>query len=186
MNNRRSVPNGSDSSAPDAPLGCRHGDQSSAVIVLLDPTSDDGETALAAIGDRHTRVSLVVLTSGPCSSAIRDMARADGIELAEAAWNYLEQIEQFVAAPGRQVELVVAKGPDAGVELGLLAADLPEACQVVPESVFRRDRWFHRQLGYLPRLDICGPTVTVLHPSLGGQHQARADGAGHGRPGPGC
>jgi hypothetical protein len=142
------------------PLHAPEIESSSSVIVLLDPTSDDGEAALAALSDADTNVALLVLASGPCSHAIRDYARAEDIDLSAAAWYYLEQVERRTAKTGRLIELIVATGPDAGNELAHLAVERPYARIALPESSLRVDRRLRRRLSYLTQVDVYSPAST--------------------------
>lgn len=130
---------------------------SPSVIVLLDPTSDDGEAALNAVADADNNVALLTLASGPTSHAIRDFARAEDIDLPTAAWIYLEQVERRTAKPGRLVELIVATGPDTGYELAHLMAERPQARIAVPESAVRADRRLRRRLSDLSEVDVYSP-----------------------------
>ncbi|MFZ2442286.1 MAG: hypothetical protein WAW51_07990, partial [Ilumatobacteraceae bacterium] len=59
-------------------------------LVLLDPTSPDGESALTLLSDDDQHVTLLVLLSGPASRALRDFARAEDIDMSTAGWRYLE------------------------------------------------------------------------------------------------
>ncbi len=142
------------------PLDAPETESSPSLIVLLDPTSDDGEAALAALTDTDTNVALLVLASGPCSHAIRDYARAEDIDLSTAAWYYLEQVERRTAKTGRQIELIVATGPDAGHELAHIAVERPDARVALPESALRVDRRLRRRLSYLTQVDVYSPAPT--------------------------
>jgi hypothetical protein len=110
-----------------------------ATVILLDPTSGDGEQALARLDDRDDRVCLVVLLAGRHSSALRDFARAEEIDLATAGWIYLEQVAERIARPSRTVELLVATGPDTSYELASTTYDRPVREIVIPPSVVRAD-----------------------------------------------
>jgi hypothetical protein len=54
-------------------------------IVLLDPTSRDGEAGLELLGDDDRNVTLVVLLTGRASNALREYAIGEGIHLSTAA-----------------------------------------------------------------------------------------------------
>ena len=108
-------------------------------VVLVDPSSSDGEDALALLDDRDDHVSVVVLLSGRNSSALRDFARAEEIDVATAGWIYLEQVARRIARPSRNVELLVATGPDTAYELAATTYDRPVREILVPSSVVRAD-----------------------------------------------
>lgn len=107
-------------------------------LVLLDPTSPDGEAALSRLtGDDH-HVTIVVLLSGPCSSALREFALAEELSLSEAGWSYLDQVAERLQAT--HVEQIVATGPDAALELATIATERQVAEFLIPPSAVRRDR----------------------------------------------
>lgn len=137
-------------------------ESSPSIVVLLDPTSDDGEAALDAVADTDCNVALLTLASGPTSHAIRDFARAEDIDLSTAAWIYLEQVERRTAKPGRLIELIVATGPDTGYELAHLMAERPDARVAVPESAVRADRRLRRRLSDLSGVDVYSPAGIPL------------------------
>lgn len=91
-------------------------------LVLLDPTSPDGEAALELLGRGDTHVTLVVLLSGPASRSLRDFARAENTDMATAGWRYLEQVVERVALPADRVLATTAIGPSAAMALADLAA----------------------------------------------------------------
>lgn len=131
------------------------------IIVMLDPTSDDGEAALSAVADTDLSVGLVVLISGATSHALRDYARAESIDLDTAGWNYLEQVSRRHDFEGRPLELIVASGPDAGVELSHLAVERPSTRFAVPQSALRRDRRLRRRLSHMSQVEVVEATVAA-------------------------
>lgn len=108
-------------------------------LVLLDPTSDDGEVALDLLSDADDHISLAVLLSGRTSSALREYAAAESLALADAGWFYLDQVAERLAGPARLVETVVAAGPDPAAELALLASEGRVGRIVLPPSILRLD-----------------------------------------------
>jgi hypothetical protein len=116
------------------------------IVVLLDPTSGDGEAALDKLTEDDRHVSLVVLLSGPCSSALRDYARAEGLDMSDAGWRYVDQVAARLTdaalQSGRQltIEQIVATGPDTAYELASITHDRAVEQIIVPPSATRRDR----------------------------------------------
>jgi len=108
-------------------------------FVLIDPTSEDGETALDALDPTDDHVSLVALLSGRSSSALREFATTEGIDTASAGWIYLDQVTDRIAGDDRIVEAIVATGPDPAVELAILVALNETRRVIVPSSLPRID-----------------------------------------------
>ena len=108
-------------------------------FVLVDPTSEDGETSLDALDPTDDHVSLVVLLSGRSSAALREFAAVEGIDTASAGWIYLDQVVERIAAGDRIVETIVATGPDPAFELADLVAFNDTRRVIVPSSLPRLD-----------------------------------------------
>lgn len=110
-------------------------------IVLIDPTSHDGELGLELLCADDVHVSVVVLLSGRASSALREYALAEQLAVADAGWIYLEQVANRIAGHTRVVETIVATGPDPVVELAYVAtAANPAVARILmPPSVLRHD-----------------------------------------------
>ena len=108
-------------------------------LVLLDPTSDDGEAPLHALTADDHHVQVVVLLSGRTSAALREYAASENLALADAGWIYLDQVADRLARTGHLVETVLATGPDPVTELALLASEHRIARIVLPPSINRLD-----------------------------------------------
>lgn len=119
--------------------GGRHSVAEPTTIVLVDPTSPDGEDALGRIGDDVEAVSLVVLLSGPLSASLREFAHAENTDLASAGWIYLDQVTARVARDGLIIETIVATGPDTAAELAVIADQRNAERILVPRSLHRID-----------------------------------------------
>lgn len=122
-------------------------------LVLLDPTADDGETALDLLRPVDVHVALVVLLHGAQSEALHRYARCEGLSLATAGWNYLDQVAARIAAPYRLVETVIATGPDTAFELSAMASHGDVERILLPSSVVASEP------GVVGRLD---PAVTEI------------------------
>lgn len=109
-------------------------------LVLLDPTSPDGENALALLDATDEHITLMVLLSGPASRSLRDFARAEEIDMSTAGWRYLEQVVErleSVAVAPEQLLAMTACGPSAAVELADVAAIETIRRVLLPSSVDR-------------------------------------------------
>lgn len=129
-------------------------------VVLLDPTSADGESGLDALADDDHHVAVVVLLSGRTSVALREYAAAENLALADAGWIYLDQVAERLDGSGRLVETVLATGPDPVAELALLAAGGNVGRIVLPPSMERLD-----PAAVLRAIELA-PTVQVAEPAL--------------------
>lgn len=131
-----------------------------AVVVLVDPTSPDGETSLGAVRDTDAHVLIVVLTSGRACSALRDRAHDHGISVVSAAWSYLEELALRLSRPDRLVGTIVASGPDAAYELASVVAE--HACErvILPASTTHLDRMLARRLSNMTAVTI--ETATLM------------------------
>ena len=115
-------------------------------LVLLDPTADDGESALDLLTRADQHVSLLVLLSGPSSAALSTYARCEGIDLATAGWNYLDQVAGRIGRPERLVETIIATGPDAEFEVSTIVAHNGIDRVVLPSSMHVTDGAAARRL----------------------------------------
>ncbi|MGB8858407.1 MAG: hypothetical protein WCC60_04095 [Ilumatobacteraceae bacterium] len=106
-------------------------------LVLLDPTSADGESALELLDGDDDHVTLLVLLSGPASRALRDFANAEEIDMSTAGWQYLDQVAPRVSLAPHQLVAMTASGPSAAAELADIAATEPVRRVLLPSSVDR-------------------------------------------------
>ena len=106
-------------------------------LVLLDPTSHDGESALSMLDATDENITLLVLLSGPASPSLRDFARSENIDVSTAGWRYLDQVVERVEFPPEQLFTMVVGGPSAAAELAEVAATRPVRRVLLPSSVDR-------------------------------------------------
>ena len=106
-------------------------------LVLLDPTSRDGENALTLLDATDEHITLLVLLSGPTSRSLRYFARAEEIDMSSAGWRYLEQVVDRVDAAPEKLVAMTANGPSAAVELADVAATETVRRVLLPSSVDR-------------------------------------------------
>jgi hypothetical protein len=123
-------------------------------VMLVDPTSPDGETSLGAIGDADASVVVVVLRRGTASSALHEYSRAECLSVDEVARRYLEQVGDRIRRPGRKIVEVLAAGPDAAHELYEVAIAHRADRVVFPASIGRLDRSAPSRLASSASLDI--------------------------------
>jgi hypothetical protein len=131
-------------------------------LVLLDPTSPDGENALTLLDETDEHITLLVLLSGPASRSLRDFARAEDIDMSTAGWRYLEQVVERVAVDNIDIEpahllAMTACGPSAAVELADAAATESVRRVLLPSSVDRLEPGLADLLGRV----VLAPVITA-------------------------
>lgn len=131
---------------------------SAITLVLLDPSSDDGEAALDLVDSSDTHLSLLVMLTGASASALRDFATAENTDTATAAWIYLDQVVERLADRSDidhcRIEMIVAHGPDPVLELGDLAHQRDVRRILVPPSCARFRRKALATLGDQLRVPV--------------------------------
>ena len=116
-------------------------------LVLLDPTSADGETALGLLSPADDHVALITMVRGRTSAALRDFAHAEDIDVTSAAWIYLDQVVARTGVArtavarteldGRALETMLVDGPDFSTELIDIARLTPIRRVLVGSSLER-------------------------------------------------
>jgi hypothetical protein len=129
-------------------------------VVLVDPTSPDGESSLEALRDQDEHVLVVVLVTGRASNALHEYAHHERVSLSRAAWTYLDQVAQRIDRPGRTVGTIAASGPDPAYELAVVAAEHDVDRVVLPASILRLDRHAPMRLARLAPVLIQTPALT--------------------------
>ena len=124
-------------------------------LVLLDPSSDDGETALQLLSASDDHVALVTLISGRTSRSLRDYAISEDIDLMTAGWLYLDQVVVRVDATNREVQTILADGPDIARELATIGAGMVVRRILLPSSLTRIDSGVRDRL----RAGVAAPIV---------------------------
>lgn len=128
-------------------------------VVLVDPTSPDGESSLDLVHDDETHVIVVVLMTGRASNALREYAHHENTSISNAAWVYLDQVATRLERPGRIVGTVAAAGPDHAYELAVVATEHDAERVVLPSSITRLDRHAARRLAALAPVRIEAPAL---------------------------
>jgi len=108
-------------------------DTASSTLVLLDPSSPDGEAALA-IAPRRAAVTLMVLLDDPSAAPLAEFAEAENVSLSAAANRYLDQVLRRSDADA-PMEAVFSAGTDAVGEILALADERGAESVIVPPSL---------------------------------------------------
>ena len=106
-------------------------------LVLLDPTTRDGESALDLIDDRDSHITLVVLLWDKSSFAIRQFAEAENISASQAADLYLDQVIGRLERPEGTIGCAVLNASNASLELAMLERTYPTRRVLRPQSTMQ-------------------------------------------------
>lgn len=121
------------------------------MVVLLDPSSPDGESgaglARSLVG-RDGHVVLVASMTGPEAWALQAYADAEGVSVKEAASVYLAQVEERLGH-GR-VTATIVDGGDLAADLSWLAVEADADAVVVPAGMAARTIATKRSWAALP------------------------------------
>lgn len=131
-------------------------------VVLVDPTSPDGEASLAMIRDEDDHVLVVVLMSGRSSNALHEFARHEDVSVSTAAWIYLDQVAGRLERDARLVGTIATTGPDPAYELAVIATEHDVDRVILPPSVVRLDRYVARRLARLVPVRIESPLAVAV------------------------
>lgn len=132
------------------------------VVLLVDPTSADGETSLDLVADDDRHLIVVVLMTGRASNALHEYAHHEQVSVPAAAWTYLDQVAQRLERPGRIVGTIAAAGPDPAYELALVATEHDAERIVLPASLLRLDGNVARRLARLTTVSIEAAVATTV------------------------
>ena len=136
-------------------------------LVLLDPTSADGESALGLLSPADDHVALITMVRGRTSAALRDFAHAEDIDVTSAAWIYLDQVVARTGGDrterdGRALETMLVDGPDFSTEIIDIARLTPIRRVLVGSSLERLAPVACRQL----RAAMPTPVIVAAQPSV--------------------
>jgi hypothetical protein len=137
-------------------------DRRSTTIVLLDPTSPDGHSALSRLHDGDADILLVVLLTGRASNALREFAHHNDVSIPEAGWTYLDQVAVGLEAPGRTIGTIAATGPDTAQTLADIAIANDAVRVALPSSILRLDRDVPARLAQLAPVTVDVPQFGPL------------------------
>ncbi len=129
----------------------------STTIVLLDPTSPDGHSALSQLHDGDTVILLVVLLTGRASNALHEFAHHNDVSISEAGWIYLDQVAIGLEAAGRTIGTIAATGPDTAQTLADIAIANEADRVALPSSILRLDRRVPTRLARLAQVSVAVP-----------------------------
>lgn len=134
--------------------------------VLLDPTSQDGESSLDLLKPNDVHVSLVVLLRHASSAAVHEHAESEQVDVSSAGAKYLDDVADRIASPTRVVETVVADGTDATLELSNLVAFNSTHRVLIPSSLRRlRPSEYYALVGGSMPFEVAAPESILRRPA---------------------
>lgn len=109
-------------------------------LVLLDPTSPDGESALHLLTDADQHITLVVLLWDSAGAALRQFAEAEDLDPVRAGTTYLNQVAARIDRSTDTISFEVVDGTDATLELAMLEHTYPTRRVLRPATAPARFR----------------------------------------------
>jgi hypothetical protein len=130
-------------------------------LLLLDPTSVDGESALELLTAVDDHVAIITMLRGRTSSALREFAHAEDVDLVTAGWIYLDQVVARLELAPEAVQTVLIDGSDFARDLSDMTADTVVRRVIVPASI---ERWYPAACAKL-RSVIDAPVLVAAVPT---------------------
>ena len=105
----------------------------SSTLVLLDPSSPDGEAGLLVARDSEAKVTLMIFIDDPSGAPLAAFADAESVSISHAASRYLDQVIARCASEG-PIETVSSSGVDPVDEILEIADETQASSIVIPPS----------------------------------------------------
>ena len=100
-------------------------------LILLDPSSPDGEAGLLV--DSDANVTVMIFIDGPSGAPLAAFADAESVSISQAANRYLDQVIAR-CAPERLIEAVSSSGVDPVDEILEIAGETGASSIIIPPS----------------------------------------------------
>ena len=130
----------------------------SRTLILIDPSSPDGEGGLSALTSEDRAVTLLLTLDGRSAASLRDFATAENIDVSMAGLIYLDQVACRISVHTNDIETISASGADAVGEIFHVLQHRPVNRVVVPASLPGLEA------GGLARLQQICPVPVVVAP----------------------
>ena len=85
----------------------------SRTLILIDPSSPDGEGGLSALTSEDRAVTLLLTLDGRSAASLRDFATAENIDVSMAGLIYLDQVVCRLSLHTDDIETISTSGSDA-------------------------------------------------------------------------
>ena len=128
-------------------------------LILIDPSSPDGEGGLDVLTNQDRAVTLLLTLHGRSAAALREFAIAEGIDVSMAGLIYLDQVVCRLSVHTDDIETISTAGADAVNEIFHVLQHRPVDRVIVPASLPGLEAG-----GLAKLLQVC-PVPVVVAPS---------------------
>ena len=101
-------------------------------LILLDPSSPDGEAGLLVARNSEARVTVMIFTDDPSGASLAAFADAESVSISHAAGRYLDQVVARCAP--EHIEVVSSSGVDPVDEILEIAGETQASSIIIPPS----------------------------------------------------
>jgi hypothetical protein len=133
----------------------------SRTLVLIDPSSPDGEGGLRVLDNGDRAVTLLLTLDGRSAASLREFAAAENIDVSMAGLIYLDQVVCRISVHTDDIETISTSGCDAVSEIFHVLQHRPVTRVIVPASLPGLEA------GGLARLLQVCPVPVVVAPRAG-------------------
>jgi hypothetical protein len=107
----------------------------SRTLVLIDPSSTDGEGGLEVLTAQDRAVTLLLTLDGRSNAALHEFAVSEGIDVSIAGLIYLDQVVGRITVCTDDIETISTSGSDAIAEIFRVVQRRPVTRVIVPASL---------------------------------------------------
>ena len=132
----------------------------SRTLVLIDPSSPDGEGGLGVLTNDDQAVTLLLTLDGRSAASLREFALAEDIDVSMAGLIYLDQVVCRISVHTDDIETISTSGSDAVGEIFHVLQHRPVSRVIVPASLPGLDAG-----GLAKLLQVC-PVPVVVAPRV--------------------
>ena len=135
----------------------------SRTLILIDPSSPDGEGGLDVLTNQDRAVTLLLTLDGRSAASLRDFAIAEDIDVSMAGLIYLAQVVCRLSMHTDDIETISTSGSDAVNEIFRVLQHRPVSRVIVPASLPGLEA-----NGLARLLKVCPVPVVVAPPAAPG------------------
>jgi hypothetical protein len=129
-------------------------------LILIDPSSPDGEGGLSAITSEDQAITLLLTLDGRSAASLREFAVAEDIDVSMAGLIYLDQVVCRISVHTNDIETISTSGSDAVGEIFHVLQHRPVSRVIAPASLPGLEDG-----GLAKLLNVC-PVPVVVTPRL--------------------
>jgi hypothetical protein len=107
----------------------------SRTLILIDPSSPQGEVGLDLLTTDDRAITLMVTLGGRSATSLRDFAAAEDIDVSMAGLIYLDQVACRLSATTGDIDTVVTQSSDAVGEIFHMLLQQPVSRVIIPASL---------------------------------------------------